>query len=321
MDYRKAAAYWEEKDASGAGMDRESLLAEAEQFLAAHNTCALATGSGGFVRCTPIEYSYREGKFYLFSEGGQKFRALEKNRNVCLAVYDEYRGFANLAGMQVTGTASLVEPWSEEYLAQLAFQKLPEAALRALDHPMYLLRIAPARVDFLCSAFKARGFAPRQHLVLAAEAAGTDYGLLIDRLRALGEGETDRVPLYANAAALLFESLPDLSWAGFYRLCGETLVLGPFQGRPACVRIPLGKGVCGTAAREDRAVRVEDVHRFPGHIACDCASNSELVVPIHGGGTVSAVLDLDSPTAGRFTAADEAGLLAFARVLEEHPAR
>jgi GAF domain-containing protein len=119
----------------------------------------------------------------------------------------------------------------------------------------------------------------------------------------------------ANAAALIWESLPDLNWAGFYRNVGDELLLGPFQGRPACIRIPFGTGVCGAAAASLQVQRVDDVHAFPGHIACDAASQSELVVPIVRDGRLLAVLDLDSPSPGRFTAEDEAGCTALAALL------
>ncbi|MGX8693113.1 MAG: GAF domain-containing protein [Clostridia bacterium] len=145
----------------------------------------------------------------------------------------------------------------------------------------------------------------------------TDYELLCEQLKSLGESERHWLPLLSNAAALLFESLPDLNWAGFYLMEGGSLLLGPFQGKPACIRIPLGKGVCGTAASLDKTQRVADVHAFPGHIACDCASNAEIVVPLHREGAVIGVLDIDSPAFDRFSAADQAGLEAFARVIEE----
>jgi GAF domain-containing protein len=119
----------------------------------------------------------------------------------------------------------------------------------------------------------------------------------------------------ANAAALIWETLPDLNWAGFYRNVGGGLVLGPFQGRPACIRIKFGEGVCGVAAEARRVQRVEDVHAFPGHIACDSASNSEIVVPIIRDGELIAVLDLDSPKTGRFSEEDEAGCVRLAEIL------
>lgn len=165
MDYKKAASYWENKDAESKAMDSEELKAEIEKFVSARNTCALATACGEFVRCTPIEYSYMDGKFWMLSEGGLKFGALEKNRNVCLAIFDGYSGFSSIAGAQVTGTAEIVEPWTEEYRALLKFKGIPEESLRALQNEMYLIKITPKRVDFLSSRLKARGFGARQHVV------------------------------------------------------------------------------------------------------------------------------------------------------------
>ena len=145
----------------------------------------------------------------------------------------------------------------------------------------------------------------------------TDYSLLGKQLTALAEDEPDFVPVLANAAALLWDSLDRLNWAGFYLMDQGSLLLGPFQGKVACVRIPLGKGVCGTAVTEERSLRVPDVHAFPGHIACDSASNSELVIPIRSGGKIVGVLDLDSPEFDRFSPEDQAGLEGFAAVLGE----
>ena len=136
----------------------------------------------------------------------------------------------------------------------------------------------------------------------------TLYRDLAQALEALVTGEPDPVANMANAAALIFETLPDINWAGFYRNVGGELVLGPFQGRPACIRIEFGEGVCGTAAETRAVQRVDDVHAFPGHIACDSASNSEIVLPILRDGELVAVLDLDSPKPARFTEEDEAGL-------------
>jgi L-methionine (R)-S-oxide reductase len=143
----------------------------------------------------------------------------------------------------------------------------------------------------------------------------TLYRDLHSALEGLVAGEPDPIANMANAAALIWESLPELNWAGFYRNVGGELVLGPFQGRPACIRIPFGHGVCGAAAASLEVQRVDDVHAFPGHIACDAASASELVVPIVRGGELIAVLDLDSPRPARFTAEDEAGCLELAEVL------
>jgi L-methionine (R)-S-oxide reductase len=139
-----------------------------------------------------------------------------------------------------------------------------------------------------------------------------DYARLVQELHALLAGEHDLVANAANTAALLFEALPQVNWAGFYFLKEGELVVGPFQGKPACVRIALGRGVCGTAAAQRRTLLVPDVHEFPGHIACDAASRSEVVVPLLRGTTVIGVLDIDSPQAGRFDAADARGLEAIA---------
>jgi GAF domain-containing protein len=143
------------------------------------------------------------------------------------------------------------------------------------------------------------------------------YEELERQARGLLAGERDAVANAANLSALFWQSLPDLNWAGFYFLKGNELVLGPFQGKPACVRIALGKGACGTAAASIKTVLVPDVHRFPGHIACDGASNSELVVPLVADGRVVGVLDLDSPLLGRFDTDDAAGIEALARIWVE----
>ncbi|HEX4649028.1 MAG TPA: GAF domain-containing protein [Steroidobacteraceae bacterium] len=135
-----------------------------------------------------------------------------------------------------------------------------------------------------------------------------DYARLATELRALLEGERDRVANAANTAALIFAALPEVNWAGFYFLKGGELVVGPFQGRPACVRIALGRGVCGTAAAQRRTLIVPDVEEFPGHIACDAASRSEIVIPLLAAGALLGVLDLDSPRAARFDEADARGL-------------
>ena len=144
----------------------------------------------------------------------------------------------------------------------------------------------------------------------------TDYALLSEQLAALSEGVPARVSVLANAAALLWESLPGCNWAGFYLLRGDTLYLGPFQGKVACVSIPVGRGVCGTAIARNETQLVPDVHAFPGHIACDAASRSELVIPLRVNGALYGVLNLDSPEPSRFTEADRAGLERFAAALE-----
>jgi L-methionine (R)-S-oxide reductase len=146
------------------------------------------------------------------------------------------------------------------------------------------------------------------------ETKGEVYAELAAQLRALVEGEDDFIANAANFSALLFHALPDLNWAGLYLLKRGELVLGPFQGKPACVRIALGSGVCGTAAAERRTVVVENVHEFPGHIACDTASNSEVVVPLLKGDELLGVLDLDSPLVGRFDGEDARGLEELVRI-------
>lgn len=166
MDYQKAAAYWVDKELHAVRMESGALFAEMEKFIQAHNTCALATGFDNFVRCTPIEYNYKDRKFWLLSEGGQKFYALSYNKGVCLAIYDGFSGFDRLGGMQVTGTAELVKPWSDEYLDVLVFKKLSTENLKKLPQTLYLIKVTPTRIDYLWSGFKALGFDLRQHLCL-----------------------------------------------------------------------------------------------------------------------------------------------------------
>ncbi|MFN7137620.1 MAG: GAF domain-containing protein [Thermomonas haemolytica] len=138
------------------------------------------------------------------------------------------------------------------------------------------------------------------------------YAQLLEQVRALLHGERDRIANAANLSALVYQALPDLNWVGFYFFDGTELVVGPFQGLPACVRIPLAKGVCGAAARTRQTQRVDDVHAFPGHIACDSASRSELVVPLYRGDALIGVFDLDSPLPARFDGDDQQGLEAIA---------
>lgn len=145
----------------------------------------------------------------------------------------------------------------------------------------------------------------------------TDYGMLLAQAEALAKEEPFYVPLLSNLSALVYETLPGLNWAGFYLVRKERLVLGPFQGKVACIHIGMGKGVCGTAAAEDRTVRVGNVHEFPGHIACDSASNAEIVIPLRKAGQVVGVLDLDSPELNRFSGEDQAGLERLAELIGE----
>jgi L-methionine (R)-S-oxide reductase len=150
---------------------------------------------------------------------------------------------------------------------------------------------------------------------IAAADKTTMYRDLASALGGLIAGEPDPIANMANASALIFETLPDVNWVGFYRNVGDELVLGPFQGRPACIRIKFGQGVCGVAAETRQVQRVEDVHAFPGHIACDSASNSEIVVPLVRDGELIGLLDLDSPTTGRFSDEDEAGCIRLGEIL------
>ncbi len=145
----------------------------------------------------------------------------------------------------------------------------------------------------------------------------TDYQALHNALVSLTQNVPHRVANLANAAALLYHTLQDLNWAGFYLLENDTLVLSAFQGKPACIEIPIGRGVCGMAVKEQKTLVVPDVHQFSGHIACDCASNSEIVIPLWRDGRVIGVLDIDSPLLSRFTDEDRAGLEVFARLVEE----
>jgi GAF domain-containing protein len=143
------------------------------------------------------------------------------------------------------------------------------------------------------------------------------YDTMCAQIEALAESSGNYIPLLSNASALLYENMNDLNWAGFYLVKDEELLLGPFQGKVACVRIAKGKGVCGTAYEKDQTQRVEDVHRFPGHIACDSASNSEIVVPLRIDGEIVGVLDIDSPWPGRFTEEDQTGLEAVAEIIAQ----
>ena len=143
------------------------------------------------------------------------------------------------------------------------------------------------------------------------------YSELAAKLNALMEGVPYQIANLANASALLWQELPDINWVGFYQLLGDRLVLGPFQGKPACIQIPLGKGVCRKAAAEERVLRVENVHEFPGHIACDSASNSEIVLPLYRLGKIWGVLDIDSPLFSRFSQEDEAQLGLISELLSK----
>ena len=141
------------------------------------------------------------------------------------------------------------------------------------------------------------------------------YRLLRTQLQGLTDGVPYLLANLANASALIYQALTDINWAGFYLMQDGKLVLGPFQGKPACVEIQVGSGVCGTAVQQDEIMLVENVHEFPGHIACDCASNSEIVIPMHKGEAIVGVLDIDSPVLARFDKEDEQGLAELVRIL------
>ena len=145
-----------------------------------------------------------------------------------------------------------------------------------------------------------------------------DYGLIQKTIEGFAETEPWYVPFMSNISALLYEEMEDINWLGFYVMKGDGLVVGPFQGKVACIKIPVGKGVCGSAVRDDKIYRVENVHDFPGHIACDSASMSEIVLPIHSNGKIIGVLDIDSPVASRFTKEDEKGLAKVVETIEKY---
>lgn len=162
--YEQAANYWKEKDAQSTKIPQEALKQAVESYIRENNTCALATAAGDFVRCTPVEYVYHKNAFWIFSEGGEKFYALEKNKNVCLSIFDKYEGFGKLKGMQVTGIVAIVEPFSEEYTELAAVRKIPLEALKKMSHPMNLIKIMPKKIEFVNSEFKKEGADSRQVL-------------------------------------------------------------------------------------------------------------------------------------------------------------
>ena len=159
-EFQQAAQYWNRKEQTA--MPKEALQQAMEDYINANNTCALATGTGDYVRCTPIEYSYHDGKFWMFSEGGEKFIGLEKNANVCLAIFDKYDGFGKLKSIQVMGKAEIVEPFSDTYCAHAAYKKIPIVALQKLETPMNLICVTPVKAEVLCSEFKEDGYSSRQ---------------------------------------------------------------------------------------------------------------------------------------------------------------
>ena len=162
-EYENAAQYWKKKEQIQ--MPREELQQAVEEYLDSNNVCALATGTGDYVRCTPIEYSFHDGKFWMFSEGGEKFIGLEKNKNVCLAIFEKYDGFHNLKGIQVIGNADMIEPFSDEYNAYAKYKGIPLDALKKLESPMHLICVTPIKMEVLFSEFKKNGYSSRQTLI------------------------------------------------------------------------------------------------------------------------------------------------------------
>lgn len=160
--FEKAADYWKNKGITA--MPKEELKKAVEEYIAANNTCALATGTGDYVRCTPIEYSYHNDKFWMFSEGGEKFIGLEKNENVCLAIFDKYDGFGRLKSIQVMGKAELIEPFSDKYNKHAKIKKIPIEALKKMESPLNLICVTPVKMDVLFSDFKKEGYSSRQIL-------------------------------------------------------------------------------------------------------------------------------------------------------------
>ena len=165
-EFDEAASYWTEKGAASARMPEEELRQAIDAFLGASGVCALATASGDLVRCTPLEYAYRDGKFWIFSEGGLKFRALRENRNVCLTVFSPSCEFGKLESAQVTGTAEIVDPTSEKYMRVAEARGLTGEALERMRTRLHLIEVVPTRIDYLCSALKKRGFDARQWIEL-----------------------------------------------------------------------------------------------------------------------------------------------------------
>ena len=170
-EFDQAAAYWTSKEDSEKHMPQDELRADIDAFLTGHNTCALATGSGDFVRCTPLEYALRDGAIWIFSEGGLKFRGLKDNANVSVAVFEPYDGFGKLASAQVTGAAELIDADDPAFAEAAAAKGIPAAALEKVADRLHLIKIAPSRVDYLCSDLKAQGYDARQHLDYAEQTA------------------------------------------------------------------------------------------------------------------------------------------------------
>ena len=166
LDYDKQAEYWIEKDSSSSKLQSDKLKEKIESFICNRKTCALATAADGFVRCTPIEYNYIDGVFYFLSEGGLKFKGLKDNKNVSIAIFDAFQGFGKLKGLQVQGTAEMIEPFSDEYLKILEYKKIPVDAIKKLPNAMNLIKVVPKSFDYLDSELKQENVDIRQHLEL-----------------------------------------------------------------------------------------------------------------------------------------------------------
>jgi hypothetical protein len=165
-EYVIAAEHWDKKDATSKKVAKETLKEAIGKHIQANNTCAFASGFGDYIRCTPLEYAYHDGAFYFWSEGGKKFIGLEKNKKVCLAIYDKYQGFGVLNGLQVMGIATIIEPFSEAYIQEATNKKIPLEVLKKLPEPLHLIKVEPKHYDFLSSSFQKDGYSSRQSLDL-----------------------------------------------------------------------------------------------------------------------------------------------------------
>lgn len=163
-EFKEAASYWKEKDKNSVKMESSQLKEDILEYIRANDTCALATGAGDFIRCTPIEYTYHNDAFWMFTEGGQKFNGLEQNSNVSIAIFEKFSGFGHLKGMQVSGNAIIIEPFSKEYVEAAKVRKIPLEALKKLPHVMYLIKVVPSKIEFLNSDFHEKGYDARQML-------------------------------------------------------------------------------------------------------------------------------------------------------------
>lgn len=163
-EFDQAASFWQGKVSPATMMDEERVRAAAEKFIIAHDTCALATSSGDFVRCTPIEYTYHHGAFWIFSEGGMKFKALKENKNVSIAIFNHFEGFAKIKSIQIAGVAEIIEPFSEAYVMAVEYRHISLDKLKKMQPPMHLIKVTPTVMEVLDFSFRAEGYNPRQQL-------------------------------------------------------------------------------------------------------------------------------------------------------------